>query len=352
MNLGLKELQPLGIFLDRLRTRGFSSRKLENWHLRKHFRDNPPKSKITVAVLHNWEDFEISLRDLTPNGDGVWGDVAFVPYGAVRNPDFVLVLNSIRQRWKLVRVAPERLWFASSEAPNTVHAAWNAGQGTKSTVISTAVLQATQLNGRRHIHAPPITPSWWVGKSYSELSAIKDVPKTRSLSWITSNYALLDGHRRRLAFLEKLRGVVEFDLFGRGFQPIDDKWEALAPYRYSIAFENTIAPHYFTEKLMDCFVSHTLPLYYGAPDIAKFFPEKALVKIDPDDPHVFDRVHEIISSDLWAERLPHILEAKELVLNKYNMYARLAGWIEQASKQSPASKRWIALRGQKLNIGK
>ena len=31
-----------------------------------------------------------------------------------------------------------------------------------------------------------------------------------------------------------------FDLFGRGFHPIADKWDGIAPYRYSIAFENSI----------------------------------------------------------------------------------------------------------------
>ena len=64
--------------------------------------------------------------------------------------------------------------------------------------------------------------------------------------------ATLAGHRYRLEFLRRLREHIDLDLYGRGFAPIEDKWQALAPYRYSIAFENAAAPYYFTEKIMDC----------------------------------------------------------------------------------------------------
>ncbi len=42
-----------------------------------------------------------------------------------------------------------------------------------------------------------------------------------------------------------MRDQIAFDLYGRGFRHIDDKWEGIAPYRYSIAFENSLATSYF-----------------------------------------------------------------------------------------------------------
>ena len=32
-------------------------------------------------------------------------------------------------------------------------------------------------------------------------------------------------------------------------------------YMYSIAIENTIEPFYFTEKILNCFASKTIPIY-------------------------------------------------------------------------------------------
>jgi hypothetical protein len=175
-----------------------------------------------------------------------------------------------------------------------------------------------------------------VERTIDQLSAISEVPKSKALSWVTSNKSDLPGHKIRLDFLARLKREVPFDLYGNGFQRLADKWDGVAPYRYSIAFENTIEPTYFTEKLMDCFVCHTLPLYYGAPDILKYFPAKSMVLIDPEDPAVFQRIRDIIASDLWRERLPFILEAKELVLKKYNSFNRLAAYLDVAS-ETPAS---------------
>ena len=330
--------------------RGLTFREIQSRQVASTFLKQKRLSPIVVAILHNWGDFALSLRHLTPNGDGVWGNVSFVPYGAVRNPDFVLVLNSIREWRKILRIAPDRLWFACSEASNEVHTLWRAGQGNDSTVVTTARTSKDKIGARKYIQSPPITPSWWVHKSYRQLVNSDVILKSRNLSWITSNFNNLQGHRNRLEFLERLRHEVDFDLFGRGFLPLDDKWEGLAPYRYSIAFENTRAQDYFTEKIMDCFVCNTLPIYFGAPNIGKYFPEKSFITLDPNAPNLFKEIREIASSDLWRERLPYILEAKDLVLNKYNMYARLAGWFNEADRQKKLAKRWILLKRQRLNF--
>lgn len=42
-------------------------------------------------------------------------------------------------------------------------------------------------------------------------------------------------------------------------------------YRYSIAIENEINPYWFTEKITNCFMSKTVPIYIGATGIGEFF---------------------------------------------------------------------------------
>ncbi|PWJ86866.1 glycosyl transferase family 10 (putative fucosyltransferase) [Mesorhizobium loti] len=285
---------------------------------------------IVAACLDSWGGLDDAIHHLTPKGSGIWNNVAFVRKTSF-TPDWHIIFNSPSVFGLPVDIeaSPNRTIFAIGEPPTKAHRALHLGQGENTIVLtSDAELVARQNAGRRFVLSPPITRSWSVRKTYDQLLVSEVVDKPHRLSWITSNIALLKGHRYRLAFLERLREEIEFDLFGRGFQLIGDKWDALAPYRYSIAFENTRADYYFTEKLMDCFVAETMPIYYGSPAITRFFPPDSMVLIDPEDKNVGPKIREIINSDLWMERRDAIREAKRLVLEKYNIFAYLAGFIE------------------------
>jgi len=42
-------------------------------------------------------------------------------------------------------------------------------------------------------------------------------------------------------------------------------------FQYSIVIENSREPYYFSEKLIDCLITKTIPIYYGCENISKFF---------------------------------------------------------------------------------
>lgn len=94
-------------------------------------------------------------------------------------------------------------------------------------------------------------------------------PKSKLVSMISSNKQMCDGHKNRLNWVNKLTGVV--DLYGRGFNPIDCKEVGLDDYMFSVTIENASYETYFTEKLLDCFATGTIPIYWGSPDISKIF---------------------------------------------------------------------------------
>lgn len=59
---------------------------------------------------------------------------------------------------------------------------------------------------------------------------------------------------------------------------VDKKIEVLSDYKYSICFENSCAiPGYISEKIMDCFFSGCVPVYYGAPNITEYIPENCFI---------------------------------------------------------------------------
>lgn len=69
----------------------------------------------------------------------------------------------------------------------------------------------------------------------------------------------------------------KIDVYGREYCPIPFKSMALADYMFSVAIENAQSDYYFTEKLIDCFLTGTVPIYWGCPSIDKFFNTDGMI---------------------------------------------------------------------------
>ena len=52
---------------------------------------------------------------------------------------------------------------------------------------------------------------------------------------------------------------------------ISNKNELFDDFQFSLVIENSREPNYFTEKIMDCLLTKTIPLYWGCPNIADYF---------------------------------------------------------------------------------
>jgi hypothetical protein len=96
-------------------------------------------------------------------------------------------------------------------------------------------------------------------------------PKSKFISIIASEKRQTEGHRLRHEIIEKYSGKYDIDVFGRGYNKVEYKLEALKDYCYSIVIENEFSKGWFTEKLIDCLVTGTIPIYAGAPDIYNYF---------------------------------------------------------------------------------
>ena len=56
-----------------------------------------------------------------------------------------------------------------------------------------------------------------------------------------------------------------------------DKKEPLFDSQFHICIENSKQNNYFTEKLIDCFVTKTIPIYWGCPNLHKFFDLSGII---------------------------------------------------------------------------
>ena len=86
----------------------------------------------------------------------------------------------------------------------------------------------------------------------------------------------------------------------------DDKVATLSRYKFAICFENIVYSGYVTEKIIDCLVAGTIPIYMGAPDIDDFVPTEAFI-----DLRQFDSWDDLDSfiSNITAEKAMEIINA-------------------------------------------
>lgn len=203
------------------------------------------------------------------------------------------------------------------------------------------------LPGAPEAHTAPPVLDWWVDKSFDELEQLEPPHKTGDLSAIASAKSDLPGHLARHQFVSRLEAQFpDIDIFGHGrARTLEDKWDGIAPYRYSIAIENTAKDDYWTEKIADCFLSYTVPLYYGATNISDYFPEDSYIWLPIDDPdRAIEVVRHTLQSDNWSDRVDALREARQRILHRYSLYAQLSSRVRAEAEQirlAPRQERLV-----------
>jgi len=125
-----------------------------------------------------------------------------------------------------------------------------------------------------------------------EMSSVKEVrsinyfleedfysKKTHLISSVVSNKTFLEWHKLRLDLIFSLKSLIkELDVFGRGFNLIKDKSNALIKYKYHIAAENCDSGP--SEKLWDPLLCQCVVFYIGNLDFVHPRIRPAIVPID------------------------------------------------------------------------
>lgn len=324
---------------------------------------------IRIASVSNQRGWPLVRQ--TPHASARWGDAVFLTDEHVHEADHLVVVEGISEPLDLW-CDPRNTVLFLCEPPSirsynprfaaqfaqvvTVHEAlehpnrilsqpclpWHAGMDTSPWHI---LPRLSQAGGEK-----PNVPV----RTYDDFRAIGPADKTRLLSVVASAKRMTEGHRRRVAFVQQLCGHFggRIDLFGAGFYqdgrgPVDlaDKADGIIPYKYHVVIENSIWPHYFTEKLTDCLIGGAMPIYHGCSNIHEYFPEKAIIRIDINDPAAAIRIIEdAITRNAYEENAAALAEARRLAFDKYNLFATAA----ELCHNGPGEKRRLRLLPEHL----
>lgn len=150
--------------------------------------------------------------------------------------------------------------------------------------------------------------------------------KSKLLSIVASGKRQTTGHKLRheAIKLSKDNGI-PLDVYGRGYNPVQYKLTTLKDYAFSVVIENSKSDYYFTEKLMDSFVTGTVPIYWGCPSIGDFFNTDGMIIID--DANTLLSKLESLSLEGYKSMLPAIEDnfnrAKEFLIAEDWIYKNI-----------------------------
>jgi len=275
-------------------------------------------------------NYNLDYRNYFPEGQLSYGQVDFT-LNIDSNIDAVVICNHPTLK-EQVLVAPGNVFHVHQEPGDSLYHGfmYDAVVGKKHSHLKLA-----DITGHPCLN-------WLVNKTYDELTqmdaayGVVSKDKNKLFSGVISGHNALEGHYFRLKVLEEIKQKFEMDLFGKRHNFIPDKWDALYPYQFSLAMENSSQPDYWTEKIMDCYLACTMPVYYGCSNIDKYFPKDSFIQLDVNNlTYSLDSLKEKLTTEFFQSNYDRILEARELCLYKYSTAAGLSNIIETHYNAQP-----------------
>ena len=181
------------------------------------------------------------------------------------------------------------------------------------------------------------------GSSWLDFKNLK-LNKKPNLTFVTSSKNHTKGHRLRLSIYEYLKNidttVNDIEIYQHLSPPFyPERNDFFENAMFHVAVENSKQDNYFTEKIIDCFASKTIPIYYGCPNLSKWFDMNGVI--------TFYNVSELvdimdfISEDYYNSKQDVIEKNYEIAKQFHSdndVVPRLTRKIQQDVKKNAISK--------------
>lgn len=276
----------------------------------------------------------------TPRSAGQWGNYQFHINDGTKECDWWVVyegldssetVNCPKDRTILITDEPPTVRKYSQQFLDQFHTVISCHKGLKHPNVINTQKSHPWMVGCRFVLGSKATLEENYDKSYDELKAMRlPLPKSKTISIVSSNKKSTAGHANRLKFTEELKEYFKdkLDVYGRGIKDFADKWDVIAPYKYHIALENSSCPDYYTEKLIDAFMGASYPVYYGCPNISNYFPDGSLQPININDVKgSISLIEKCLEENRYEKNFDLIKQSRNLLLDRYNIFPFLCDEI-------------------------
>lgn len=203
-----------------------------------------------------------------------------------------------------------------------------------------------QDNNNRHYRLPN-----WVLYGDPGLLTRKDLNPQQILKGKVGfcNMVVSNPHsEKRIRFFHKLSEYKKVDSGGRVLNnvggPIANKREFIRKYKFSIAFENSSAKGYTTEKLFEPMLENSIPIYWGNPEVHRDFNTRSFINYHDfkNENEVIDRIIELDTNDaLYLETLAQPWYKNNVMpdyLKEENILSQFDFIFSTATKRKPVAQ--------------
>lgn len=256
------------------------------------------------------------IRKMTPNRSGVWKDMVAVTDES--KADWFVVIDSTTKN-----VPDDRTLYISAHPFIDGYSGY------------------TDLSTKKHKLDLKETfgfGEWWVKHDYDFLKSMPCPKKEKDICYILSNAGGQFGRDRRKEFavLLERRGVsVAGRIKGVGHGELGTntptsywfgKEDMLSQHKYSVEVDVGTTKNYFSERFFDSLLMWCMPLCWGCDNIHEYIPKESFRYID-----IYGNGDDVIkhtNSGEWERSIWAIAEARYLLLDKYQLWARAYNYIK------------------------
>jgi hypothetical protein len=154
---------------------------------------------------------------------------------------------------------------------------------------------------------------------------IFNLEKKFKLSHVMSGKNFLPGHSLRHQTKEMIKKNRSFELLFPDSIPGHLKYQLFEDSMFHIAIENTKNHNYISEKIVDCFMSYTVPIYWGTPNVVDYFNKDGIIFFETKDE--LEKILDNLSEGDYIKRIDAVIENYKIANENYGF------WYDRVNEQ-------------------
>ena len=313
-----------------------------------------------------WSDIIIhSYKNNTPNNKGIWKNIEGV--NNIDEADFIIVLDDLHKSIldKGIEYFTNKFYKNNKiihfQRENTKILKKDGDTYGRSWYLEKFLPKIKYNISFENDLLFTFVPAHFIDKTYDELKMMKyeDLNKDKNISCVVSSkvlYHITPNYQKRVDFIKKYssENINNIDIYGYGWnrgilgnnykgqlgsyhnnnnsKALTNKSHGLVNYHYSICLENLIDEKCISEKATDAVLCWSIPIYWGNPCIKKYFPEKSYHLIDIENPDINKEINNIIKNKPNNEEIKNLEEARNIILDKLNIWEQIYQIINDYDK--------------------
>jgi hypothetical protein len=158
---------------------------------------------------------------------------------------------------------------------------------------------------------------------YKELASLD---KKFEISFLCGPKKIIEGHHLRQKIWNKqneIKSPIKFIYEG-------NKIPCFEHNMFHIAVENSQNKNYFTEKIIDAFLTRTIPIYCGCPNIEEFFNKKGIITFNNENELV--SILNSLTEEDYLNRKEYIEENYIIAIHYAEIFTRLKDILKEIIK--------------------